>query len=599
VTIERGRRSAGAGLLVLLAILAAALATATPAAACVAPMPTSEVTRGMTGTGWTVTRGRTREPFNVEVLGVLKDGVGPGRDMIVVQASGPAITAAGGIWYGMSGSPVYIGGRFAGALAFGFSAVSDIAGLTPGPDMTRLLSLRAGSASDPPDRVVLPRRLARTIAARTGAAAGDVDTMTQLRIPLSVSGLNARGMRELRARAEKKQLRVIPFSGSAAAAPQGFAAPAAPEPGDNFAAAASYGDVTFAGVGTTSWSCGDQALAFGHPFFFAGDSPSGANAADAFGIVRDQVFGPFKFASVAEPLGTVDQDRLAGLRAHIGRTPPTRPIRSFIADGETGAHRSGRTDVVQPELMPFVTFFHLLSNFDSTHDEIGRGTAELRWTIEGTRADGSPWRLTRGDLVASRWDIAIEASDAVAMDASMLGDNFVEDAQVKSVSVEGSVDDSVRQYTVTKILVAKGRARFKAVRRSVVVEPGMLLRVRSVLKRFADGSVRNVDFRVRVPRKGQPFGMLQVAGGRFASGGGDCEEGCEEMFSDFDALLKSLQKQPRSDELTVRLRTGSRGRIVVERKIRLDGVIFGGRSIMLRPAGGDCCEGGGPDEPEG
>jgi hypothetical protein len=71
------------------------------------------------------------------------------------------------------------------------------------------------------------------------------------------------------------------------------------------------------------------------------------------------------------------------------------------------------------------------------------------------------------------------------------------------------------------------------------------------------------------------------------------------MFSDFDALLKSLQKQPRSDELTVRLRTGSRGRIVVERKIRLDGVIFGGRSIMLRPAGGDCCEGGGPDEPEG
>ena len=61
----------------------------------------------MLGTGWTVSEGRDPEPFDAEVLGVLPDAIAPGRDMIVVDTSSPAITDAGGIWFGMSGSPVY------------------------------------------------------------------------------------------------------------------------------------------------------------------------------------------------------------------------------------------------------------------------------------------------------------------------------------------------------------------------------------------------------------------------------------------------------------------------------------------------------------
>ncbi|MBA2615832.1 MAG: hypothetical protein H0U90_08700, partial [Actinobacteria bacterium] len=77
--MTRGR---GQGVRVgLLALLCAgvALALSGPAfgqAACEPVMPTSDIAVGMTGTGWTVSRGRTREPFSVEVLGVLKDGVG-------------------------------------------------------------------------------------------------------------------------------------------------------------------------------------------------------------------------------------------------------------------------------------------------------------------------------------------------------------------------------------------------------------------------------------------------------------------------------------------------------------------------------------------
>ena len=50
-------------------------------------------TTGMTGTGWTVVQGTEPQPFSVEVIGVIKEGIAPGRDMIVIEVSdtGPGI----------------------------------------------------------------------------------------------------------------------------------------------------------------------------------------------------------------------------------------------------------------------------------------------------------------------------------------------------------------------------------------------------------------------------------------------------------------------------------------------------------------------------
>ena len=552
-------------------------------------MPTSEVAAGMTGTGWTVSRGRTREAFSVEVLGVMRNGVGPGRDMILVEASGAPIDAAGGIWAGMSGSPIYIGGRLVGALAYGFSATTRVAGLTPAQDMAQLLT--RSSALTQPHAVPLTDELTRIAAARSGLPADAADSLTQLRIPLSISGLNARGMREARTWATERDLAAIPFAGSSRAfAPPPLGPP--PLPGDNFAAVASYGDVTIAGIGTTTWTCGGSALAFGHPFFYAGEGPSGANAADAFAIVTDSVFGPYKLASIAETVGVVDQDRLAGLRATLGQAPSTTPIRSTLSASDSGAFRMGTTDVVLPPMLPSATFFHLISNIDSLYDAIGRGTAALSWTIEGTRDDGRPWRLSHGNLIASRFDLSFESADRVAFEVDMLQNNATEKVNVTSVRVEGSVEKAVRQYTLTKVLVAKGaKGRFKSVKRSLTVSPGLLLRVRSFLKPYMGGPTRQIDMRFRVPRRGQAFGTLQITGGGFPTG--ECqEEGCEGSFQTFDELLKSLENAPRNDLLSLRLRSGESGKTSVEKRARLDGVVIGSRSIELRPpggGGGGCC----------
>ena len=101
--------------------------------------------------------GTTAESFDVEVLGVLENGIAPGRDMIIVDTSSPAIDAAGGIWAGISGSPVYIGGQFAGTVSYGLTfGPSSIAGLTPAEDVAALVDLPATAAIRRLDRIPGP-----------------------------------------------------------------------------------------------------------------------------------------------------------------------------------------------------------------------------------------------------------------------------------------------------------------------------------------------------------------------------------------------------------------------------------------------------------
>src|SRR5215210_3417562 len=120
----------------LVSILGAAsalIATGTAVAApgeCPALMPLGNVTDGMTGEGWTVSQGVTPEPFDGEVLGILPDAIAPGRDMIIVDATSPAIDQAGGIWAGMSGPPFYVNGKLVGVVAFALTfGPSPLAGI--------------------------------------------------------------------------------------------------------------------------------------------------------------------------------------------------------------------------------------------------------------------------------------------------------------------------------------------------------------------------------------------------------------------------------------------------------------------------------------
>src|SRR5664279_1210199 len=97
----------------------------------------------MHGTGRTVFSGNKIEDFDVEILGVL-DNIGPKESLIIARLSGGPLEHTG-VMQGMSGSPVYIDGKLAGAVAMAFPFAKDpIAGIRPIEAM-----LRTSSAATP------------------------------------------------------------------------------------------------------------------------------------------------------------------------------------------------------------------------------------------------------------------------------------------------------------------------------------------------------------------------------------------------------------------------------------------------------------------
>src|SRR5579859_6536146 len=110
-------------------LIAVALA-ATVLQAAPAIFPLKDIRAGQRGIGRTVFSGNKIEEFQVEVLGVLEN-LGPKQSVILARLSGGPL-AQTGVLQGMSGSPVYIDGKLAGAVALGFAFSKEpIAGIQP------------------------------------------------------------------------------------------------------------------------------------------------------------------------------------------------------------------------------------------------------------------------------------------------------------------------------------------------------------------------------------------------------------------------------------------------------------------------------------
>src|SRR5690349_22886033 len=82
--------------------------------------PLKDVRAGQHGVGRTVVSGARIEEFQVEVLGVLEN-IGPKQSVSLARLSGGPL-AQTSVMQGMSGSPVYIDGKLAGAVALGFDS---------------------------------------------------------------------------------------------------------------------------------------------------------------------------------------------------------------------------------------------------------------------------------------------------------------------------------------------------------------------------------------------------------------------------------------------------------------------------------------------
>src|SRR5579862_5349596 len=79
-------------------------------------LPLSQVRPGMQGYAYTIFAGDQVEKFDLEVIGIMPNFLGPRQTIILVQLKGEKVEHTG-VVAGMSGSPVYLDGKLAGALS--------------------------------------------------------------------------------------------------------------------------------------------------------------------------------------------------------------------------------------------------------------------------------------------------------------------------------------------------------------------------------------------------------------------------------------------------------------------------------------------------
>jgi hypothetical protein len=555
----------------------------------------------MTGQGLTVVRGKTPQPFAVEVLGVLQNGTAPGKDLILVEVSDLAgrhvVDQGGGIWSGKSGSPVYVGGRLLGAVSHGFTASpSPIGGVTPAADMMKLLTADGAAEASPRGRKAITLSSAsRARLAAQAKVAAPRGNLQRLPSPLSVSGLAPRRLDQLQSRADAAGLPVVAYAGSSSSAANGRSAAAPPVAGGNFGAVISYGDLTAAAVGTITAVCGQQVLAFGHPYNMAGAVTYGANDATSLAIVRDNTLGSFKMAKVDGNLGTVHQDRQSGLAARLGPAPAATPLTTTIRNWDKGGSRTGISYVVDQNAIAGLVPFAVLNEFDAAFDEIGDGRASNTWTVTGTRRGGKAFSLTRANRWASRGDLTTDPANDVAVAVDALANNEFEPVTINRVAFQATFSTTFQQLRIVGASVSVDGGKYSKAS-TLRVKAGSTLKVRVTLVPYRSSSTRTVTIGIKVPKQAAgTVGALILSGGGAMSESLDEDDlvcllspaGCESepTESSLDGVMSSIRSAPRNDDLMASLVLESpeeeSAPVTTTASARQGAVVSGGQQIVL------------------
>lgn len=274
------------------------------------PFPLSDVRRGLHGTAWTVFEGTQPEPMDVEILGRLKDAIGPGQDMILARLHGtkPEFT---GVVAGMSGSPVYIDGKLLGALSYRIGQFSKepICGITPIGSMFEVRDLPAM-----PSPIATP--LSKPAATEASPEVHAIDT------PLVFNGFSAETLTQYGQ--GFRDVGLQPVSGIGSASPDTLQ-PEPIVPGSAVSAVLARGDLNVAATCTVTYVDPKQLLACGHPITQFGGVSLPMTKATVLATLPSPM-NAFKIVNTTETVGSFTQDRANAVAGTFGLTARMIPV---------------------------------------------------------------------------------------------------------------------------------------------------------------------------------------------------------------------------------------------------------------------------------
>ncbi len=320
-----------------LSLSASLIAQTTPAQTTPAQRTISvdQIHAGMRGVAYTVFQGVKPESMDVEVLGVLRNVNGPKGDIILVRLHGPKVEYTG-VVAGMSGSPVYLDGKLAGALAFRIGEFSKepIAGVTP---IASMLEINALDRS-PAEEAAATKPSISNAAGKT-ASPGDgatLQTSTQdfanylqpIEAPLVFNGFSEDTVRRFAPQFAAAGIVPVMGAGSFSDAKQ----PEPLEPGSAVSAVLVRGDMDIEATCTVTYIDPQRLLACGHPLLQFGSVDLPMNKAQVLATLPSPL-NAFKIVNTTEPAGVFVQDRHTGIMGVFNKEPEMIPVILTINGG--------------------------------------------------------------------------------------------------------------------------------------------------------------------------------------------------------------------------------------------------------------------------
>jgi hypothetical protein len=460
-------------LLAGVALLAVSLPAAGPTY-----FPIDQVKSGMEATGLTVWQGNKVEEFKVHILGVLRNVIGPRRDLILARLEGGPL-ADTGVIAGMSGSPVYIDGRLAGAVSYSLGAFSKepLAGITPIGEM-----IDAATLDTPRPPVGVRARLEMPVTKESVSAAmrasfswvrpfaerpGDVQILapagagidgqvaTMLRpiaTPLAMGGFGA-DVADLLSGAFRDN-GFAPMAGTgAAAADTPIDSSKGLKPGDAVGVNLLSGDFNMGATGTVTEVVGNKIYAFGHPFYNLGPIQFPMTKAYVHALLPS-LTASMKIATTGDVIGTVSQDRATTIAGTLGSAPAMIPVKLSL-QSDRGFKKSFEFQVVNDQVFtPLFTYAAILSTLGSYERETGAASFSIKGTMSVKQhSDIKIEDLFTGDRSA------LNASASVMAPLTFLLGNDFEPINIQSVDLTIESTEQPKTATIERVWLDGAHAK--------------------------------------------------------------------------------------------------------------------------------------------
>ena len=494
-------------------------------------LPLDQVRPGMQGYAFTIFAGDQVEKFDLEVIDVMPNFLGPRQSIILVQLKGPKVERTG-VVAGMSGSPVYLDGKLAGALSLklGIFTKDPIAGVTPIEDVMHPPAQTGASSSAatqqfPLDTAAL-RKNAQAFKLPSSSALSPIET------PLVFSGFQSATLQQF-----APQIQTYGF----VAAQGGTSAPRPEDahlvPGDMAGMVLVQGDASINSACTVTAVQADRVFLCGHPFLSLGDVRIPMARSRVLTTLSSELAST-KIVNVGASIGTITGDHLTAVTGKLGAPPPMIPLDLTVATkiGEKKLH----FDIIShPKLTPLLVAITAFNGL--TQNAIyGEGTT-LHLTGEIRLRGHTPVQLENtyapGDsLIPDGLPIAISVQNIF----TRLFLNTFEVPDVESIALRVESAPGRQSFIIDSAWLEKGEAA-----------PGETLRVRVLLHPYR-GADRVEETTVHVPdqiARGTSLRILVTDGDTLNRASRGFAFGGSSGPSGLDQLISLLNRERRNDRL--------------------------------------------------